>query len=181
MLRLLLRVSRRSRPLARISVASSSVSGVGVVPNLSRLRDILLRGVRLGDLDGDRDTELVLRRVRRDLGGGDGLIESEVALRLDGLGEREREDLEGVEDRRRGARFGLLPLPLPPRPRYVLPRLSGVLDLRRGDGERDLEGERCRRRGGVRESDLAADGDRDSVVDALPRLFRRGSPRPLGT
>jgi len=142
MLRLLLRVSRRSRPLARISVASSSIAGVGVGPSLSRLRDTLLRGVRLGDLEGDRDMELVLRRVRRDLGGGDGLIESEVALRFDGLGERERERDVGVDDLRRGARFGLLPLPLPPRPRWVFPRLSGVLDLRRGDGERDLVGER---------------------------------------
>jgi hypothetical protein len=142
MLRLLLRVSRRSRPLARISVASSSISGVGVGPSLSRLRDTLLRGVRLGDLEGDRDMELVLRRVRRDLGGGDGLIESEVARRFDGLSERERERDVGVDDLRRGARFGLLPLPLPPRPRWVFPRLSGVLDLQRGDGERDLVGER---------------------------------------
>lgn len=117
MLRLLLRVSRRSRPLARISVTSSSVSGVGVVPSLSRLGDTLLRGVRLGDLEGDRDMELVLRRVRRDLGGGDGVRESEVALRFEGLREREREVLEGVDDLLRGARFGLLPLPLPPRPR----------------------------------------------------------------
>jgi hypothetical protein len=117
LLRLLLRVSRRSRPLARLSMASSSMSGVGVVPSLSRLRETLLRGVRLGDLEGDRDIELVLRRVRRALGGGEGLIESDVALLLDGLGERERELLEGVEDLRRGARFGLLPLPLPPRPR----------------------------------------------------------------
>jgi len=117
LLRLLLRVSRRSRPLARLSMASSSMSGVGVVPSLSRLRETLLRGVRLGDLEGDRDIELVLRRIRRALGGGDGLIESDVALLLDGLGERERELLEGVEDLRRGARIGLLPLPLPPRPR----------------------------------------------------------------
>ena len=117
LLRLLLRVSRRSRPLARLSMASSSMSGVGVVPSLSRLRETLLRGVRLGGLEGDRDIELVLRRIRRALGGGDGLIESDVALLLDGLGERERELLEGVEDLRRGARIGLLPLPLPPRPR----------------------------------------------------------------
>ena len=116
MLRLLLRVSRRSRPLARKSLASSSASGVGVAPSLSRLRDTLLRGVLLGDLEGDRDRELVLRRVRRDLGGGDGLTESEVARRLDGRGERERELLYGVDDLRRGARFGLLPLPRPPRP-----------------------------------------------------------------
>lgn len=142
MLRLLLRVSRRSRPLARVPVVSSSVSGVGVVPTLSRLRDTLLRGVRLSDLDGERDIELVLRRDRRDRSGGDRLMDSEVALRLDGLGEREWEDPGGVVDLRRGARFGLLPLPLPPRPRYVFPRLSGDLDLRRGDGERDLEGDR---------------------------------------
>jgi len=128
MLRLLLLVSRRSRPLARVPVVFSSASGVGVVPTLSRLRDTLLRGVRLSDLDGERDIELVLRRDRRDRSGGDGLIDSEIALRLDGRGEREWDDPEG-EDLRRGARFGLLPLPLPPRPRYVFSRLSCDLDL----------------------------------------------------
>jgi len=122
MLRLLLCVSLRSRPLrapARVPATSSSVSGIGVVPTLSRLRDALLRGVRLGDRedDLDLDTELVLRRDRRDLGGGDGLRDSDVALRLDGLGDRERELPEGVDDLRRATRLELLPLTLPPRPR----------------------------------------------------------------
>lgn len=181
-LRLLLRVSRRSRAL-RMPIASSSVSGVGVAPTLSRLRDDLLRGVRLSDLDGDRDTELLLRRDRRVLGGGDGLGDSDMGLRFDGLGEREREDTERVGDRRRDVRIGLLPLATPPRPRYVLPLLPGDLDPWRGEGERDLEGERCRRRGGVRdpESDRIAEGDRDFDIDSLGRLFRRGPPRPPGT
>jgi len=69
---------------------SSSVAGVGVDVALSLLRNSLLRGVRLLELEGDLDLELVLRRDLRDLGGGDALTEGDVdLLRLLGLGERE--------------------------------------------------------------------------------------------
>ena len=140
-LRLLLRVSRRSlrsRPLRALLLSTTSLSRVGVVTALSRLLETRLRGVRLRDrgLVGDLDLELLLRRDLRVLGGGDGLLDTEIDLRrLTGRGERERELSDGVSDLRRGTRSGLLPLPLPPRPRYVLLRLSGVLDLRRGVGE----------------------------------------------
>jgi hypothetical protein len=91
-----------------------------VVPAPSLLRGFFLTGVRLTHLEaeGDLDLELVLRRLRalRDLGGGDGLSDSEVdLLRLGGRGEREL-DSDGMDDLRRVPRFGLLPLPLPPPP-----------------------------------------------------------------
>ena len=122
-LRLLLRVSRRSsrsplRPPVRLATTSASSSRVGVVSAPSLLRDKLLRGVRLSDLEDERDLDLEgeSRRALRDLGGGEGLKDEDVVdlLRFDGLGERERED-EGVGDRR-VPRSGLCPLPRPPLP-----------------------------------------------------------------
>ena len=92
-----------------------------MVPTLALFREFLLTGVRLRDLDVERDLdlELELRRLRslRDLGGGYGLNDSEVDLRrLAGRGDRERDASEAVGDLRRVPRSGLLPLPLPPLP-----------------------------------------------------------------
>jgi hypothetical protein len=190
-LRLLLCVSRRSlrsRPLRALLLSATSLSRVGVVTALSRLLEARLCGVRLRDrgLVGDLDLELLLRRDLRVLGGGDGLLDTEIDLRrLTGRGERERELSDGVSDLRRGTRSGLLPLPLPPRPRYVLLRLSGVLDLRRGVGERErgLDDERRRRRGGGdrdSDADLVAEADRDSDVEGL-LSSRAPRPCPAGT
>ena len=81
------------------------------------------------------------------------------------LGDREREVSEGVKDRARSPRLGLLrPVPLPPR------RRSGVIDRLRG--RRYLGGAaslstRLRRRGGVRERDRERDLDRRIDGDLL--------------
>lgn len=190
MLRLLLLVSRRSsrsRPFpAPREISPSFSSGVA---SLSLLRESFLRGVRLGDLDiegdleMDLDMELVLRRDRRDRGGGDGDKDADEDLLLFVGGDLEREISEGVGDLRRGPRSGLLPLPRPPRPRYILLRLSGDLFLRRG-GERDLEGER-RLPGGDSErdpeADLAEAGDLDFDGDGLLRSVLLSPRRSLGT
>lgn len=102
----------------RLSTTPASSSEVGIISALSLLREKLLRGVRLSDLEDERDLDLEgeARRVLRDL-GGEGLKDADVVdlLRFDGLGERERED-EGVGDRRRFPRSGLRPLPRPPLP-----------------------------------------------------------------
>ena len=148
---------------------------------------MLLRGVRLSDLEDDRDLDIETdsRRDRRDLGGGEGLKDGDVVdlLRFDGRGEREWED-EGFGDLRRVPRSGLLPRPRPPLPLYVVLRRSGDLDLRlRGAGERDLEVGRSLRRDGERDpdSDRTGVGDIDSGVDDLLRSSRLRPPRPPGT
>jgi hypothetical protein len=78
-------------------------------------RDKLLRGERLSDFEYERDLDLETDSCRdlrdlRDLGGGEGLMDSDVVdlLRLDGRGEREGED-KGVGVLRRVPRSGLLP------------------------------------------------------------------------
>jgi hypothetical protein len=120
-LRLLLRVSRRpsrSKLLRRVLATIMSSSWVGVSA-LSLLRDNLLRGVRLKDRDADKDLDLELEvRLRRDLGGGEALMDSEVGrFSLDGRGERDRDVSEGGDDHRGLVRrSGLLPLPLPSPP-----------------------------------------------------------------
>lgn len=190
MLRLLLLVSRRSsrsRPFPALRAISPSFSSGAA--SLSLLLEVFLRGVRLGDLDIegdleiDLDMELVSRRDRRDRGGGDGDKDADEDLLLFAGGDLDREASEGVGDLRRGPRSGLLPLPRPPRPLYVLLRLSGDLFLRRG-GERDREGER-RLLGGDGERDLEADlaeaGDRDFDGDSRLRSVLLGPRRSLGT
>lgn len=192
LLRLLFRVSRRSsrsplRAPVRVSTSTSS-SGVDEVPVLSLPRDKLLREERLSDFEYERDLDLETdsRRDLRDLGGGEGLMDSDVLdlLRLGGRGEREGED-KGVGVLRRVPRSGLLPRPRPPLPLYVVACLSADLDLRlRATGERDLDVERSRRRGGgERDSDSdradADDGDFDG--DGLLLSSRLPPPRPPGT
>ena len=192
MLRLLLRVSRRSsryfplRAPVWVSAASTSRSLA-----LSLLRDNFLRGVRLSDLDVerdlDRDLELDSRLYdRRDRGGGEALTDLEIdLLRLAGRGERDIEESVGEGDLLRVPRSGLLPLPLPPRPLNPLLRPGDLVLRRRGLGERDLDDDLSRRRGGgdrETDGDLADTGDLESGVgDLLRSSLRRPAPRPLGT
>jgi hypothetical protein len=66
----LLRVSRRSSrswPLGapdRLSATSTSISAADVVTALSLLRDVLLRGLWLNDLELERDLDLELESRR---------------------------------------------------------------------------------------------------------------------
>lgn len=159
------------------------------------MRALLRAGTGLRDLETDADLDLErdldkdLRRKRDLLGEGEGLMDSDVGrLLLRGLGEGDREISLGVVDlRRRVPRSGLRPLPLPPRPLYES-RLSGVLDLDlrlRGLGDRDLEEDRYRRRGGERErlGDLAGDAELTEerrLLSSLPPSLL-GPPRPRGT
>jgi len=119
---LLLRVSRRSsrsRPLrvpVPVSTLSSSSRGIPALPSGDLARRDWLTGGEI-ETDLERDLELWRLRFLRFLGGGEGLIGSDVdLLRFSGLGERDREVSEGMGDLRRIPRSRLLPLPLPPIP-----------------------------------------------------------------
>jgi len=131
------------------------------------------------DLDLDLDLVSSLRLLRR---GGDGLREADGVLRRFGNGETDTEMSERLGDLRRVPRSGLLPRPLSPLPRYEL-RLPVDLDLRRrGAGERDLDSDLLRRRGGLRDGDLEREdtSDGDLYEGDLLRSSRL-PPRPLGT
>lgn len=100
--------------------------GFGLIKSLAGVIEVCLR---IGDLPrmGDRETErlrerererelLPSRRLRRDLGGGERLLERDGdLLRLRGAGDGDRESDDEYDLLRR--RSGLSRLPLPPRPR----------------------------------------------------------------
>lgn len=94
------------RASAVVTLELVSFSGVAdrLLPRRSGLSDFV---------SGDGDLDFVT--ARRDLGAGERLIDSDVLLRdLRGRGEDERDD--GVYERRRVRRAGLLTLPRPPLP-----------------------------------------------------------------
>jgi hypothetical protein len=84
--------------------------------DLSLLRDTP-RGLRVSDLELERDLDLEVESRLRDLRdlGGEGLREVDDLRLRDGRGERDMELSDGVDDLRRVPRSGLRPRPLPPR------------------------------------------------------------------